>query len=1310
MAFLKYLNSLVKTPLFNFTTRKHVPILAIATLSCFIASFTVPLFSIILGQIFNAFALFGAGETNGQVMAQRITSLCIQLLGLGALAWFWNGVYSLLFVVFGELQAANARSRVFEGLLEKDQRFFEDQEEGTRTFVGCLQVQIQELRTGTSQSLALVLQYIFRILVSLGVAFYTSWNLTLVILAGIPIVSLIVPILAPKINASIEAQQSELRSVSKVVNNTVISIDTVKCHNAQDIELEKFSRSVDRAASQCIRLAHFNSLQITAMRFMMFAMFVQGFWYGSFLVSSEQLTAGDVLRTFWACSTVAQAIESLMPHLLILEKGKVAATALKNTLQDGARTGNSKEMQGALYPSHCEGQIEVTKLSFSYPTQPNRLSLNSSSFLFPAGETTFVIGKSGSGKSTLGQLLTRFYLPTSGEIFIDGNPIQTLGINWIRNNITFVEQRTILFNESIFKNIAFGRRDHEDVRERDMKESIKLAMLDSTIQELPHGIDTLVGEGGGALSGGQKQRVAIARARLRDSPVLILDEPTSSLDGVNRIQVINAIRKWREGRTTIIITHDMSHIKDNDFVYVLDQGSVVQAGHKEELKEDPTLGGFFTQDLEDFEVRKLDDDLTDTSSWSSDSFEKPLPPPPKDAYVGSSVNVRDDLRSSVWRPDQVEASLRKDPFVSHAEYEMDEFSPVSKRVRFEGPSKTSKLRRRFKPRRRAKSQRVMNTPSQNLIKPVRRALRSVLPSLLPRQRSFLLIAFLCTLAHASATPVFSYFLSRLLQTFWSKSNESSRWALAVLAVAICDAFTNYLMYYLLDVCGQAWVDCLRKQAFRQVLDQARKWFEDDRNSAAQISTCLHECGEDVRSIVTRFPGFVLVAVSVTVMAVIWSLAICWKLTLVALSCGPVIYAITRGFETTSAIWDRRCTAARTSASEVFLETFSEVRTVRGLTLEHYFHLKHLKATSQCLTVGLRRAIYTGLLFGLVESTIVFVSALIFYYGATLVRYNEFTVDSITSVNSVLLFSIAYASTVMTWIPQISTSREMARRLFRLVDLPRASHEHKGTLQIPKAAPIQINRLSFRYPARPDAPVLQNISVSVPAGSCTAIVGRSGSGKSTIASLLLSLYEAPSSSLAPSISFAGIDISKIHTPSLRSLISIVPQQPTIFPGTIQENISYGLDCCSPLNTLLNVRAAARAAGIDAFIASMPKGYQTMIGDGGVGLSGGQAQRVVIARALVRRPQVLILDEATSSLDPDSAVIIKQTVRRLVAAKTGLTVIVITHAREMMEVADEIVVLENGRVVEKGSYGALSRRSGGKFRALVERPDTGTDPGT
>ncbi|KAF7125812.1 hypothetical protein CNMCM5793_002105 [Aspergillus hiratsukae] len=1323
--------------LFGFTTKNHVPTLSLATVLALLASSVTPIFAIFLGDIFNSFTSFGGGGISGDDLLRKVARQCIALSGLGIASWVLNGAYFSLFIVFGELQVSNARTRIFEELLGRDQEWFENQKDGTKAFLSYLQAQFSELQIATSQPLGLIMQYAFRTIIALGLAFYTSWSLALVTLAGIPVFSGVVAFLSSLIKPRIEAQQVELTLASKVANNATSSIDSVKCLNGQAFELRDFALKINSAAAQYLKQAHLNSLQIGVIRFMTFGMFIQGFWYGTALTRSGKLTAGEVLRTFWACLTAAKSIELVLPQVIVMEKGKVAAVMLKDLL-NGRRVGkHPEELKGASCQRYCEGDIEVCDLSFTYSSQPERPILNTVSFFFPAGETTFVIGESGSGKSTLGQLLARLYMPTSGEILIDGNAIQTLSVNWIRNNITLIEQRSVLFNESVLTNIAFGRRAHETLTKEDGRECINLAMLSDTIDNLPNGLDTCVGPGGSFLSGGQRQRVAIARARLRDTPILIMDEPTSALDGINRTAVMKAIREWRRGKTTIIITHDMSHIMDQDYVYVLEHGSVVESGYRHELEKSPAKEKYFP--------------------FSEREISSKRPPKPDGPYISVETQEIVDVPNTICagnfelpkyqerqilsrrthsefgnaqRFDRRFEEMQASPGVSNvtqATVHAEEISiPDGVAIPMRELS-TAQLRRSFISANQLQSHRASltlpvpqaeatdyrqsikqpqpagdNTPFSGQHRlPLNQIMRTLVPSLTLRQRLLLLLGIISALMDASATPVFSYCLSQLFQSFYDMKVSSLRWALAVLGVAIMDGTASYFMHYLLEASGQAWVDQLRKEAFKRVLDQPRQWFDEEGNSPSRITACLDQNAEDMRNLVGRFGGYILIAVAITVTAIIWCLVVCWKLTLVALSCGPVIYAITRGFEGTSGLWQGRCNEVSRNASDVLVETFSEIRTVRTLTLEPFFHNKYLKAASKCMKMCLKRAGYTGILFGLVESTIIFLSGLIFYYGALLAS-SGYTVENVMTVFSVLLFSIGYVSSVLSWIPQISASQDMATQLLRLANLPVGqSHEHKGDRYPLKAAPVKIRNLTFRYPSRPDAPVLRNVTLSIAENSCTAIVGGSGSGKSTIASLVLSLYETPLSRHGtPTISIGGLDIRHLHTPLLRSLISIVSQQPTIFPGTIRHNICYGLRGESPLCELHNVRAAAQAAGIDDFIVSLPDGYSTAIGDGGVGLSGGQAQRLVIARALVRQPQVLILDEATSSLDPESAKVIRQTVQRLVSARSDLTVIIITHAREMMEIADNIVVLEKGSIVEQGPYDVLARRRDGKLKALIE----------
>ncbi|PYH79389.1 ABC a-pheromone efflux pump AtrD [Aspergillus uvarum CBS 121591] len=1316
--------------LFSFTSGKHAPTLIGGVVLALVASLPTPVFSILLGQIFNEFTLFGGQEITNHDLIRTTTKYCVRLAVLGAISWICNGCYYVLFVIFGELQVANARTELFDGLLRRDQEWFETQQDGTRVYLSSLQGHIDDLQKATSQAFGLAVQYFFRAIVSLILAFYTSWNLSLVTLAGMPVLSAIIAFLSAKMNTSFEAQKIELAKSSKIVDSATTSIDAVKSFNGQLIEHRSFVASIDKAAVCYLRRARFTSLQIAFLRMMSFGMFIQGFWYGSSLATSGQLSAGEVLRTFWACLAAAQSFEFIMPQAAVMKKGKIASLALRHALSDRADGKVPGVLDGAICPDVCHGDIEVKNLSFSYSSQPDKLSLNSTSFFFPAGETTFVIGKSGSGKSTLGQLLARFYMPTSGEILIDGHPIQTLSTNWIRENVTLIEQRSVLFNESVFMNIAFGSRDNSRLRKPDIQGCIDLARLEGTIQAMPEGIETCVGPGGNFLSGGQRQRVAIARARLRDTPILIMDEPTSALDGTNRVEIMKAIREWRRGKTTIIITHEMSQILDRDFAYILEHGSVVHAGYRHELEENQL---FFPSQSKNTTEQGEEEDASgamsrspspepgscDTSKARSRHFYDPV----RDAYLKEMLSADNEhaggvrsRRQSVFgsmlplhaqresidsiATEMIElntiqvngAKAQLNRISRHIVANNHPLDRIDEMVKDEHPKQVTRL-----------------LPQQRL--PLRKILLTMIPNLTTGQRWLLGLGSFSTLLHAMATPVFSFCLSQLLQTFYNKNSHASTWSLAVLGVLLADGVVSFLMHYLLDLCGQAWVDSIRKIGFTRALDQPRKWFDEEGNRPSQLTTCLNQNGEEMRNLVGRFGGYLLVAATVALTAIIWSMALCWKLTLVVLACGPVIYAITRGFERTTGLWERRSSGARTTTSEVFIETFSEIRTVRNLTLEPFFHKKHLKAAAVCMTIGIKKALYTGSLFGLVDSMIMFVSALIFYYGAVLVSSSEFSVEELMSVFSMLLFGIGYASVVLSWIPQIGTSQEMANQLLRLADLPLgSSHEHEGTLKVRQVAPVKITGLSFRYPTRSNALVLKDVSITIPRNSCTAIVGRSGSGKSTITSLLLNLYESPKSAQGwPTIALEGVDIHQVHTPTLRSLISIVSQQPSIFPGTIQKNITYGLEDSSPLHQIYHVRAAAQAAGIDEFISSLAQGYLTVIGDGGVGLSGGQAQRLVIARALIRKPQILILDEATSSLDPTNAKIVRQTVQQLFAGQLGLTVLIVTHAREMMEIADKIVVLEQGRVVEDGSFEELARRNGGKLKALIEDPceDNETD---
>jgi ATP-binding cassette, subfamily B (MDR/TAP), member 1 len=498
---------------------------------------------------------------------------------------------------------------------------------------------------------------------------------------------------------------------------------------------------------------------------------------------------------------------------------------------------------------------------------------------------------------------------------------------------------------------------------------------------------------------------------------------------------------------------------------------------------------------------------------------------------------------------------------------------------------------------------------------------------------------------------------------------------------------------------------LRVEAFKRILAQPRSWFEIEENSAARLSECLDRNAEEMRNLVGRFAGPIFTTIWMLGISIIWAFLISGKLSLVAMGCVPVVWATTSLFSHISSKWEERCNVLAAQTGDVFTETFSNIRVLRAFTLESYFKRKHMASTTRTYKTGLSRALYSGVAFGLGDAISFFITATIFYYGTVITTRGALPVSAVLKVVNLLLFGLANSMSILSLIPQLSSSRATATHMLYLANLPLHSHESLGTHRLATPFPIHFNNLSFTYPSRPRQRTLSSITLTLTLGSRTALVGPSGSGKSTLASLILALY--PPDPVAPHhpapLTFAGIPVTSWNISSLRSHIAIVPQSPTLFPATILENIIYGLPEGSPLANLNAATLAARDAGIDEFVSSLPNGYQTLVGDGGQGLSGGQTQRIAIARALVRRPKVLILDEATSALDAISAGMVRETISKLVergqeSGEGGMAVLVIAHGVEMMRICERIVVLEGGQISEVGSFDELRWR-GGAFARLI-----------
>ena len=1063
-----------------------------------------------------------------------------------------------------------------------------------------------------------------------------------------------------------------------------------------------------------------------------------------------------------------------------------------------------------------------------------------------------------------------------------GTQSQNLNIEWLRKSISLVQQETHLFNETILQNISFGKQ--EGATTDDIAIAAQTADLKRTIASLPEGYNTVVGSNGVALSGGQQQRIALARARYRDSPILILDESTSALDKTSRERIMKRLRHWRKGKTTIIITHDVTQIFDEDYVYVVEQGRVVEEGYRKKLvgnfdghfstfissdvilptpPTSPGIGlGIKDSDLgldstissiitscggEEATIRtaqtashphqngfsafldmakptlqstfkspylqsnrfSLGTGFTQANMFQADERWKTpsLPPPPQNPSAqgqsgkmylapkneqGDAIELKDQnhpscRRLSTFRLDDPLPSLMSksrsssvrnisdtggrgrcrtsimgfelpiersasiatisddDASQPHNQrrasiFGFDNFVPslptTGRQLSVMAPSASplnmhSSVAKAtlasasdfpsfettvaddidhgemsdYTVIKEGQKKRLVDDIPPGTQASLAKILGTIWQTLAVKDRFILVFGFLNAVLVAAATPTFAYMFSRLLSTFYitvRQTEEARKWALILLGVAIIDGFAAFFTHYALEHCGQQWVNAFRVEALKRILAQPKSWFDQPKNSAAFLNESLDHNAEEMRNLLGRFAGPVFTVFWLLVISITWSFALSWKLTLVALACGPVMFISTRLFHLVSGYWENKTDLAATYIGAILTETFSNIRVVRALTLENYFKLKYEDSSTSTFKVGIRRAVYSGILYGFTDMISVCASALVFYYGSVIVSSGDGNVAQVLQVVNLLLFGITNSVSIISIMPQLNSSRISATAVLRLASLPtRDSHEFQGRTRIADPFPIRFNNLSFTYPTNPtNKPSLTKINLNILPGTTTALVGPSGGGKSTITSLLLALYPPDhSNATPPPLSFANKSISHLKTSSLRALIAVVPQTAMLFPTTILGNIIYGLPELSPFAALPTAAQAAIDAGIHDFIISLENGYCTLIGDGGMGLSGGQAQRICIARALVRRPKLLILDEATSALDALSAQAIRETVQKTMKRQRGkMAVLLVSHSTEMMQIADTIVVIENGRVVEQGSFDKLIRR-GGQFARLV-----------
>ncbi len=411
------------------------------------------------------------------------------------------------------------------------------------------------------------------VLALIGVALWRRWDLTLMAIVVLPAAFFGVGKLSRRMRLISKRAQERIASITEFLNESFAGIKIIKAFCREADEIERFhgkNKDFYRENMRATRVSEFAALMMEAVGGIGIA-FVM--WYGGWLVIKNVITIGD----FFSFLTAIFLIYTPAKRLARVNMGIQQAGPPYDRVQNLFSAPKERDGREVLTPISRE--IEFRQISFIYPPSKGK-ALNNINFKVKKGEIIAVVGKSGGGKTTLVNLLPRFYTPTEGAIYIDGVDISNVTFKSLRSQFGIVSQEIILFSDTVKANIVYGK---PGASESDIITAAKAAYAHDFIIELPQGYDTMIGERGMRLSGGQRQRLSIARAILKNPPILILDEATSSLDTSSEMMVQRAIENLMENRTTFVIAHRLSTIKRADRIIVLDKGRILDSGAHKEL-------------------------------------------------------------------------------------------------------------------------------------------------------------------------------------------------------------------------------------------------------------------------------------------------------------------------------------------------------------------------------------------------------------------------------------------------------------------------------------------------------------------------------------------------------------------------------------------------------------------------------------------------------------------------------------------------------------------------------------------------------
>ena len=503
-------------------------------------------------------------------MLNTITIAVIVVTVFKAIAEY---VGKITIVYLGHRFIADLRIRMFQHLARADLSWIEDVHSGR--FLSSFLNDANRIRNTASRTIVGLGENLAKVIILSGVMIWMDWRLASLILICTPVGVLMLRRQRRKMHKSTKKSLQETGDLSALVTQMLRGIRIVRAYGQEENEIIRATNVINRTLEFNMRGARAQAIASPAVEILTGIGFAAAIYYAGTQGLSGRVSFGHFVGFMAAAMLIYQPLKSVATLQTAVQEGVAAASRVFGIIDKHIQ---QVEIENPPPLKIAKGEIVFDNVSFGYV--PGQEILKDLTLTIPAGKTVALVGPSGAGKSTVFNLALRFFTPHKGTILIDGQDITQVTMESLRKSIALVTQDPVLFDDTIRANICYGSEDASPAK---IEEAARAAAADEFINALRDGYDTGVGEAGISLSGGERQRIAIARALLKNAPILLLDEPTSSLDSKAEAKVQHALEKLMEGRTVLMIAHRLSTVKQADLIYVIDDGAIVETGRHEDL-------------------------------------------------------------------------------------------------------------------------------------------------------------------------------------------------------------------------------------------------------------------------------------------------------------------------------------------------------------------------------------------------------------------------------------------------------------------------------------------------------------------------------------------------------------------------------------------------------------------------------------------------------------------------------------------------------------------------------------------------------